>query len=145
MQIRGPDLEALQQKADQIARTMAQVPGTSDVQVQYSPGLPELAVILDRDRLRDRGLGVRLAAFQARLALHGAVAGRVREGRRSVDLRVMLHETARRRPDHLADCSGGLVHGRQPWLSIIGSTERGLPSVLGQHYCMLKSARRSLA
>lgn len=103
IQIRGPDLDRLREHAERIGRELEQVPGTSDVDVRFRPGLPELAVRVDRDRARDRGLSVADVALQTRLALHGEVAGTVRRGRRNLDIRVMLEESVRRDPDALGE------------------------------------------
>lgn len=103
VQIRGPELEQLRQHAERIESELRQIEGTSDVDLQYSPGLPELAVRLKRDRVREQGLSARDVAIQARLALHGEVAGTVRRDRRNLEIRVMLSEEFRRDPDALAD------------------------------------------
>ena len=103
VQVRGPDLEQLRVHAERIAQEINEVEGTSDVDLRFSPGLPELAVRVDRDRARHRGLTVYDVALQTRLALHGDVASTIRRGRRNIDIRVMLNEAFRRDPDALAD------------------------------------------
>ena len=120
MQIRGPDLDVLYRHAERIAEELRAVPGTSDVRIDHSAGLPELAVQIDRDRARDRGLSAADLALQTRLALHGEVAGRARAGRRNIDIRVMLAESFRRNPDAL----GELLVYRQPRTGPLGRCGR---------------------
>ena len=103
IQIRGPEIARLQAHADRVVEELRHVSGTSDVDLRYSPGLPELGVRVDRDRARDRGLSAFDLALQTRLSLNGEVAGTARRGRRNVDIRVMLSEDVRRDPDALSD------------------------------------------
>ena len=133
LQVRGPDLDQLQEHAERIAEELEQIPGTSDVDVRHTPGMPELAVRLDRDRVRERGLSARDVALQTRLALHGEVAGKVRRERRNVEIRVMLSEAFRHDPDALEEMLIWGPEGPVP-LGDIGEVEPRTGPVGIRHY-----------
>jgi Cu/Ag efflux pump CusA len=47
----GPDLDVIDDKAKEIAQVLGRVPGAKDVQVKSLPGAPRMAVRLRPDRL----------------------------------------------------------------------------------------------
>ncbi|MBN2359159.1 MAG: efflux RND transporter permease subunit [Deltaproteobacteria bacterium] len=102
MQILGPDVAVLQRHAHFIAQRMRQIEGIRDLEVRDSPGLPEIALDIDRDRARDQGMAASDIALQSRLALHGELAGKMAtDSADDVDVRVALAEDYRRDPERL--------------------------------------------
>ncbi len=99
LNIRGPDLEVLARVADDIGAIVAAVPGVTDQDTSYSPGMPEMHLRLDRDR----AAALRVSASQAGMALRSAMVGdtptRYREGERDYQVRVRL------RPEDRSDVS----------------------------------------
>jgi multidrug efflux pump subunit AcrB len=95
MQIIGRDFAVLSAEAEFMAKTLREIPGTSDVQVRDSPGKPELAVDVDHEVAARHGLPAGAVAMQVRLATYGEVAGKMREGRREAEIRVRLAEEDR--------------------------------------------------
>lgn len=102
MEIRGPDLDQLRRHAETIAGVLESIPGLIDVDIKDSPGLPEIALEVDRARAREHGLTASDIAIQSRIALQGEVAGQLLTGsEEDVDVRVSLAEDFRRAPERL--------------------------------------------
>lgn len=86
--ILGQDYETLEPVAERFRELMSTIPGTQDVDLQYSPGSPELGVRVDRDRASQLGIPLALVARTVRTSLEGEVAGIFREADEEVDIRV---------------------------------------------------------
>jgi multidrug efflux pump subunit AcrB len=91
----GEDLEALSDTATRFADILRRIPGTSDVDVQFSPGSPELRVEVDRDRTSQLHIPLALVAGTVRASIEGEVAGLYRDGDDELDIRVRLREEDR--------------------------------------------------
>jgi len=87
---RGTSYETLAPYADQIGDTLRGIAGVTDVQVKYTPGRPELRVEIDRQRAADQGLAVAQVAMALRTAMEGEEAGKMRQGKDEVPIRVRL-------------------------------------------------------
>ena len=92
IKIRGNDLDVLAQLGDQVAAMVGQVPGTREVSSSLEEGLPELHVLVNRDRASMYGLSVAEVSSAVRTAIDGTVATRYRMGGEEVDIRVQMHE-----------------------------------------------------
>jgi hydrophobic/amphiphilic exporter-1 (mainly G- bacteria), HAE1 family len=90
VQVRAPTYEQLAPLAQKMGRTMKAIPGIGDVQVKYTPGMPELKVGVDRDRAARAGVQVAQVAMTLRTAIEGAEAGKMRQGDDEVPIRVRL-------------------------------------------------------
>ncbi len=87
IQIFGEDLEILRRLGEDIARTVARVPGASDVKVEQVSGLPVLTVKVDRASVARHGMNADdvLVAIEA---LGGKRVGVVLEGEKRFALQV---------------------------------------------------------
>ena len=87
---RGTSYETLAPYADRVGDVLKGIAGVADVQVRYTPGRPELRVEIDRQRAADQGLAVAQVAMALRTAMEGEEAGKMRQGKDEVPIRVRL-------------------------------------------------------
>jgi cobalt-zinc-cadmium resistance protein CzcA len=95
IKIFGPDLALLQQKANEVERVIASVPGAADVGVEQQFGQPQLRVDLDRAALGRQGVAVADAADALETAVGGRAITQFYEGDRAFDVRVRFKPEAR--------------------------------------------------
>ena len=98
----GDDLDQLVLTANDILKTINQVPGAADARVEQVTGLPTLSVIPKRTALGRYGLNVVELQDWVSAAIGGESAGLIYEGDRRFELVVRLPETLRRDIDRLA-------------------------------------------
>jgi len=111
--VQGDDFAALDATSRRFEEILRAIPGTKDVDIQYSPGSPELQVAVRRDRAAQLGVPAAMIARTVRASIEGEVAGVYRDGDDEIDIRVRLAETARDTEARIRDVpvqtSGGLV------------------------------------
>jgi multidrug efflux pump subunit AcrB len=90
VQVRGASYEDLAPLARQFSAEMKKIPGINDVQTQYNPGRPELQVHVDRDKAAATGIPISQVALSVRAAIEGDEAGKLRQGKDEVPIRVRL-------------------------------------------------------
>jgi hydrophobic/amphiphilic exporter-1 (mainly G- bacteria), HAE1 family len=93
--VRGQDFASIEDVSRKIERILQGTPGVSDIQVRYSPGRPEIAVQLDRQRAADRGLTLSEVALALRTAVEGDESGNLRRNGDEIPIRVRLAESYR--------------------------------------------------
>ena len=93
--VRGDSYDTLAPYANQVGDALKSTPGVVDVQVKYTPGRPEMRVEIDRQRAADQGLAVAQVAMALRTAMEGEEAGKLRQGKDEVPIRVRLREQDR--------------------------------------------------
>jgi cobalt-zinc-cadmium resistance protein CzcA len=86
----GDDLDKLREKAEQIARVVARVPGAADVKVEQVSGLPQLQVKPDRAAIARYGINIEDVNGIVESIVAGQEAGQVYEGEKRFDLVVRL-------------------------------------------------------
>ncbi len=91
----GPDIEKLADLAREIATTVAGVSGAADVEVEATEGLPQLQIMLDRERMGRLGVDVEAAQAVVESALAGHKAVSIVDGTRKVDVTVRLNPDER--------------------------------------------------
>ncbi|WP_407309410.1 CusA/CzcA family heavy metal efflux RND transporter [Pseudomonas sp. nanlin1] len=91
----GDDMNVLNQTAAKIAATLQKVPGSSEVKVEQTTGLPVLTINIDRDKAARYGLNVGDVQDAIAIAVGGRQAGTLYEGDRRFDMVVRLSETLR--------------------------------------------------
>jgi HAE1 family hydrophobic/amphiphilic exporter-1 len=101
VEVRGQDLDALEEAAAVVERRMRNVPELQDVRSSAREGFPEVRIRFDRDRLAALGLDIREAAETVRAKVQGEVATSLRDGDRTVDVDVALSRAALRDLDDL--------------------------------------------
>lgn len=82
----GPDLDILQDKAEQIANILRRIEGSRDVAAMLPGGQPELAIVPDRVKLARLGLTVADVDNAVQTALAGASVSSFYEGERRFDV-----------------------------------------------------------
>ncbi|MFT3784815.1 MAG: CusA/CzcA family heavy metal efflux RND transporter [Tepidisphaeraceae bacterium] len=97
VKVYGDDFETMQTTADRIARSLSSVPGSADVKVEQTEGLPVMNVEIDRAAIARYGLNVADVQDVLAIAVGGREAGQVFEGDRRFDLVVRLPEALRGR------------------------------------------------
>ncbi|HKW28375.1 MAG TPA: efflux RND transporter permease subunit [Verrucomicrobiae bacterium] len=100
----GNDLDTLDQKAGEVRRVLAAIPGAVDVNLTAQPGLPELAVRLRPDRLLQYGFRPVDVLNDIETAYAGTTVCQLYDGNRVFDVAVILDETDRSNPESV----GGL-------------------------------------
>lgn len=90
VQVRATDYETLEPLARQFAQALRQVPGVDDVDLKYNPGQPELRVSIDRAKAGRAGVPVASVAMALRASIEGDEAGKMRQGKDDVPIRVRL-------------------------------------------------------
>jgi CzcA family heavy metal efflux pump len=92
----GNDLNVLDQKGQEIARTLRKVPGAVDIQVQSVPGTPQITIRLRKEALAHWGFDPVAVLDVIRTAYQGSIVGQVYEGNRVFDVSVMLNPQDRK-------------------------------------------------
>jgi CzcA family heavy metal efflux pump len=103
IKVYGDDLAAIDRAADDIARALAKVPGSSEVHPEPQAGVPELVIrVRPSDAAR---FGLRNAALldAVHAAYQGAEVAQVYDRNRVIDVVVLLDPQTRGRPDLVAD------------------------------------------
>lgn len=77
--LRGPDLEKLQEYSDQIVKWMKSQPGFVDVDTSLSMRKPELRVKIDRERASDLGVPVQIIASTLNVLVGGEPVSKYKE------------------------------------------------------------------
>lgn len=95
VQVRAPDYDTLAPLAKEFEKALKSVPGVDDVDTKYSPGQPELRVSVDRDKAARAGVPVASVALALRAAIEGDEAGKLRQGKDDVPIRVRLSQADR--------------------------------------------------
>jgi multidrug efflux pump subunit AcrB len=90
--VRAPDYDTLAPLAKQFEDALKSVPGATDVNMHYIPGQPELRVSVDRDKAARAGVPVSTVAMALRAAIEGDEAGKLRQGKDDVPIRVRLNK-----------------------------------------------------
>lgn len=91
----GDDMQVLERTAQSIATMLQKVPGSSEVKVEQTTGLPMLTVQVDREKASRYGLNMGDVQQTIATAIGGQEAGTVFEGDRRFDIQVRLPETVR--------------------------------------------------
>jgi HAE1 family hydrophobic/amphiphilic exporter-1 len=103
--VRGNSFDELAPLANDVAKELNGVAGVADVQVKFTPGRPEMRAVVDRQRAADQGLSVAQIALALRTAMEGDEAGKMRQGKDEVPIRVRLRGEDRRGPADLGRIS----------------------------------------
>jgi CzcA family heavy metal efflux pump len=99
----GQDLDALDEAAGRVGRTLQRLPGASDVRVEGDPRAPTMRVDVDFRRLALYGLSVADVLDTVEAAFAGAEVAHVYEGGRVIDVAVTAQDRLRRDPEGIGD------------------------------------------
>ena len=98
----GNDLDLLDQKAEQVRRIVAGIPGAVDVNIEAQPGLPEVSVGLRHDRLVQYGFQPVDVLEAIQTAFEGTTVSQIYDGNRVFDVTVILEPASRQKPETIA-------------------------------------------
>ena len=101
VQVRGREYAELVPLAHKFEDAMKAIPGILDVNMKYTPGQPEARVSIDRDKAARAGVPVSTVALALRAALEGNEAGKMRQGKDEIPIRVRLRKGDRETIDDL--------------------------------------------
>jgi heavy metal efflux system protein len=113
VKIYGPDLKVLQAKAVQIKKTLAKVPGFTELTVVRELGQPSLLVDVDRDRVARYGINVSDVEAVVEAAVGGQATTQVIQGEKLFDLVVRMEPQFRESPQAIGDLLVGTPSGQQ--------------------------------
>ncbi|MCX6562720.1 MAG: efflux RND transporter permease subunit [Candidatus Aminicenantes bacterium] len=93
--LKGTDLSALSNAADQVKLALQNISGLVDVNSDNRPPKPELQIRLDRERASRLGTGTAQIAAAMRSIVDGDIASKYREFEKLYDIRVRASEDVR--------------------------------------------------
>lgn len=98
LELRGPDLDRLDEVAQQVRDYMLRTPGYADPDTTYDKNKPEVGVTIKRDRAADLGVDPLAVATTVRALVGGADVTKFRADGDRYDVAVRLLEPFRGRP-----------------------------------------------
>lgn len=126
VEVRGFDLATLDALAAQVERTIAEVPGITDLETSRKAGIPQQEIRVNRDKVADLGLSVRDVTEVLETAVAGSKAGDFRAEGNSYRIFVQLAEAEKRSMDEILDLTLATGDGEQVALRNLVATEAGL-------------------
>src|SRR6056297_3223706 len=91
----GDDLDVLRNKAEEMKRRIADVPGLADVMIEQQTNIPQLRIELNRKALTQNGLRPANVMELVETAMNGQVISQVLLGQRTFDLILLMDEQYR--------------------------------------------------
>ncbi len=92
VKIFGEDLDTLASIGNNVAELMKQIEGAKDIRMQQVEGLPQLRIVIDREKIARNGINVSDVNVLIETALAGINVGKIYEGEKQFDLVVKLHK-----------------------------------------------------
>lgn len=123
VKIFGEDLNVLAKKAKEIKAAIQNVEGASDVIIEKTEGLPQMAVTYNRSKIARYGLNIADLNEIIALGFAGKTVGNVFEGEKRFDMVIRLDQTKRRDIEDLRNLYVSVPTGAQIPLSEIATIE----------------------
>ena len=101
VKIYGEDLDEARRIAEEIAQVVSGIEGAGDVRLAEEPFLPQLQIVVDRDRIAQYGLNVADVAELIEVALGGKAVSQVFVGSRVYDVTCRYTEESRDTPEKI--------------------------------------------
>ncbi len=130
VQVRANTYEELAPLAREFELALKKIPGAGDVQMKYTPGQPELRVAVDRDRAAVEQMPVAQVALALRASMTGEEAGKFREGKDEIPIRVRMREEDRNSVSAILDMSMWTPKGRVSLRDLAKVTQAEGPAVI---------------
>src|SRR3989339_1381465 len=92
VKIFGEDLDTLARIGNDVAELMKQIDGAKDTRMQQVEGLPQLRIVIDREKIARNGINVSDANILIETALAGTNVGKIYEGEKQFDLVLKLNK-----------------------------------------------------
>jgi len=123
--LRSEDREAMRRTGERIIDLIeTEVPGATEPQMNLAEGLPEVEIVIDRQKAYELGLNINTIGQEVRANVDGITAGQFREGGSEFDILLLLEERGR---DQIPDLQRIFVNnqfGQRIPLSSIASIRR---------------------
>jgi CzcA family heavy metal efflux pump len=103
VKLHGPELEVLRSKGAEIEAIARNLPGLTDVFLEKQVPIPQIKILVNRDRARVYGLQTGTLNRQLSTLFGGETLAELREGERTIDLVLRLPEAYRNAPEKLGD------------------------------------------
>jgi cobalt-zinc-cadmium resistance protein CzcA len=101
IKIFGDDIGVLRQKAEEVRRAIATVPGTADLAVEQVAGVKYLQIKIDRDKIARYGINVSDVQDVIETAIGGKQAGEVFEGQKRFAIQLRFEESSRKNVERI--------------------------------------------
>lgn len=121
IKIYGENLDILAQKAAEIEKLVAGIPGVGDIRAEATQGLPQITVRYNREKMGLYGLKISDINRQVESAFSGASAGVIYEGEKRFDLVIRLDKSFRTNISDIQNLYVNLPNGNQLPLSEIAN------------------------
>lgn len=112
MEVRGDDLDRLDEIVSHVTERMRATPGYVDVDTTYEKAKPEVNVYVRRDRAQDLGVSPRMVASTVKALVGGSDVSKFRAEGDRYDVSVRLQERFRDRPTDLRHLTVRSTSGR---------------------------------
>lgn len=117
VKIFGEDLNVLARKAKEVEKAIKNVEGASDIIIEKTEGLPQMAVRYDRSKIARYGLNIADLNEIIALGFAGKTVGNVFEGEKRFDMVIRLDKTNRKDIEDLRNLYVSTPSGQQIPLS----------------------------
>jgi multidrug efflux pump len=124
LEIEGGDYATLSEVAELFKDRMAKVPGVVDLRDDYVRGLPEVEIVVDRERAALLGLDLQGVGLLIKTAINGTKVGNYREGEDEFDITARLPATDRSSLQDVLNLRIPDAEGRAIPLSSVSSIQR---------------------
>ena len=124
VKIFGPDLDVLNEYADQVLEQIKDVPGIKDVGILRNIGQPEMSVILDEERMALYGVTKAEAQAVIEMAIGGKTATNKYEGDRKFAIRIRYDREYRKNEDDILMLMIPTISGTRIPLKEIASVKK---------------------
>src|SRR6266478_5157478 len=121
LNVRGPDLDKLEDYADRLMAGMRKLPGLVDVDTSLAVRTPELRLMIDRDKASDLGVNVQDVAATVQTYVAGQPISKYKEGDEQYDIWLRAEPGKRRTPQDVYDLT---VRARTDQLVRLGNLLR---------------------
>src|SRR6266436_5147544 len=121
LNLRGPDLDKLEDYADRLMAGMRKLPGLVDVDTSLAVRTPELRLMIDRDKASDLGVNVQDVAATVQTYVAGQPISKYKEGDEQYDIWLRAEPGKRRTPQDVYDLT---VRARTEQLVRLGNLLR---------------------
>ena len=125
VKIYGSDLQVLEAKALEIKKTLANVPGFTELTVVRELGQPSLIINVDRNKIARYGINVSDVEAVIQAAVGGEAATQVIQGEKLFDLVVRMQPQFRSNAQQISNLLVGTPDGQQIPISQLADVQQG--------------------
>ncbi len=125
VKIFGPDLNVLQDKAQQVKQVLEHVPGFTELTVVRELGQPSLLIDVDREKIARYGINVADVEAVIQAAVGGQAATQVIQGEKLFDLVVRMQPQFRSNAQQIGGLLVGTPDGQQIPLRALANISQG--------------------